>query len=209
MKLSAWLFPFAALFGTANTFAATASLSDYLSCGAQSFSVITQAPFKSLISSKLENGHIKLLGGSKSDMGQRWIFDKPIVVDGISLTGFFAEDIDLMGSRIISWGFYAQQSHEQVAASLKKSHTLDLMVSNNIFARPEIWSEQQLAWLPEISGETAGKLVTDTSERILMIEPAPGDLAGSKGMLTCSIQGKISEAALKSSRPDLLSAPQG
>ncbi|MGZ7460246.1 hypothetical protein ACXPVS_26985 [Pseudomonas sp. Ma2-10] len=42
-----------------------------------------------------------------------------------------------------------------------------------------------------------------------MVEPAPGDLAGSKGMLTCSTQGKISEAALKSSRPDLLSAPQG
>lgn len=209
MKLSAWLFPFAALFGTANTFAATAPLSDYLSCGAQSFSVVAQAPFKSLISNKLENGHIKLQGGSKSDMGQRWIFDKPVVVDGISLTGFFAEDIDLMGSRIINWGFYAQQSPEQIAALLKKSHTLDLLVSNNIFARPEIWSEQQLAWLPEISGETAGKLVTDTSERILMVEPAPGDLVGSKGMLTCSIQGKISEAALKSSRPDLLSAPQG
>lgn len=209
MKISAWLFPFTALLGTANTFAATAPLSDYISCGAQSFSVVAQAPFNSLISNKLENGHIKLQGGSKSDMGQRWIFDKPVVVGGISLTGFFAEDTDLMGARIISWGFYSQQSPEQVAVSLKKSHALDLLVSNSVFARPEIWSEQQLAWLPEISGETAGKLVTDTSERVFMVEPAPGDLKGSKSMLTCSIQGKISEAALKSSRPDLLSTPQG
>lgn len=209
MKLSVWLFPFATLFITANSFAASAPLSDYLSCGAQSFSVVAQEPFKSLISHTLEDGQIKLQGGSKSEMGQRWIFDKPVIVDGVSLTGFFAEDADLMGARIINWGFFSQQSPEQVTASLKKTHALDFLISDGVFARPEIWSEPQLKWLSETSGDTAGKLVTDTAERVLMVEPAPVDLKGSKGMLTCSIQGKISEAALKSSRPDLLPRPRG
>lgn len=206
MKLTALLFPLAALFGAANTFAAAAPLSDFLSCATQSFPMVAQAPFKSLIPGTMVNGHLTLQGGTKSDLGQRWLFDKPVVVGGVTLTGFFAEDMDLMGSRIINWGFYAQQSPEQIVAALKASNGLELPAMNGVFARPEMWSEEQSAWLPENSGQTAGKLVTDTSERILMVEPAPTDLKSSKGMMTCSIQGKVSEAALKSSRPDLLSA---
>lgn len=203
MKFSALIVPVITLFTSVNALAATDPLADYLSCGPQSFPVVAQEPFKSLVPSKQENGHITLQGGSKSEMGQRWIFDKPVVVDGLSLTGFYAEDMDMMG-RIISWGFYVQQSPEQIRAALKKSHDLELLSVNGVFARPEIWSEKQSKWVPETSGETAGKLVTDTSERILIVEPAPADLAeDSKGMLTCSIQGNISDAALKSSRPDL------
>ncbi len=205
MKLSALLLPAIALFTAANAAAATDSLADFLSCGTQSFPFITQAPFKSLVPGKQENGRITLQGGTKTEMGQRWVFDKPVVVDGLSLTGFYAEDMDLMGSRIISWGFYVQQSPEQVVASLKKEHSLELLSTNGVFARPEIWSEKESKWLSETSGDTAGKLVTDTSERVLIVEPVPADVAGgSKGMLTCSIQGNVSEAALKSSRPDLL-----
>jgi hypothetical protein len=38
-----------------------------------------------------------------------------------------------------------------------------------------------------------------------MVEPGPEDLAKtSKGMLTCSVQGSVTEAMLKSSRPDLI-----
>jgi hypothetical protein len=204
MKLSTLLLPVVTLFATGNALAASDPLKDYLSCGPQSFPVIAQEPFKSLVPSKQENGRITLQGGTKSETGQRWVFDKPVVVSGLSLTGFFADDMDLMGSRVINWGFYVQQTPEQVAASLKKSHSVELLSANGVLARPEVWSEKQSKWLSETSGDTAGKLVTDTSERVFMVEPAPADLsAGSKAMVTCSVQGKISDAALKSTRPDL------
>jgi len=46
-----------------------------------------------------------LLGGTKSGMGQRWMFDKPVTIEGVSLTNFYADDFDLAGTRIINWGF--------------------------------------------------------------------------------------------------------
>lgn len=203
MKLPRLLLPFATLFAGAS--AQATPLSDYLSCGPASFPVITQAPFKSQVPAHLENDRIHLEGGSKSDLGQRWIFDKPVVMDGVTLTGFFSEDMDLMGSRIVSWGFFTREPAEQVVSTLTKSHGLALVDANGVHARPEMWSEQQSKWISETSGDTAGKLVSDTSERVLMVEPAPADLgAAGKGMLTCSLQGNISKSALKSSRPDLL-----
>lgn len=206
MTISRWLLPCAGLVCSANTFAAATPFSDYLTCATRSFPVVAQAPFKSLVPQTVENGHIKLQGGSKSDMGQRWLFDKPVEVEGLTITGFFSENMDLAGSQIINWGFYVQQSPEQVAASVKKLSNTDLQEANGVFARPEIWSESRKSWLAEGGSDTAGKLVVDTSERVFMIEPAPADVHGSKAMLTCSLQGKISEAALNSSRPDLLPA---
>ncbi|WP_263260590.1 hypothetical protein [Pseudomonas sp. RIT-PI-S] len=203
MKLSVWLSSLAMVIGSANTLAATTPLSNFLGCTDQSFPVVTQAPFDKLISSVVENGRITLKAGTKSDMGQRWMFDKPVTVNGLVVTGFFAEDMDIKGSRIINWGFYSQQTPGQIAALLKTTG-VDLPVAGEVLARPEIWSEQHATWQLETSDATAGKLVADTSERVLMVEPAPEDVAGSHGMLTCSLQGKVSQAALKSSRPDLL-----
>ncbi|WP_347903937.1 hypothetical protein [Pseudomonas purpurea] len=41
---------------------------------------------------------------------------------------------------------------------------------------------------------------------MFLIEPAPEGLPKtSKGMLNCSIQGKVNQAMLKTSRPDLAS----
>lgn len=202
MTISRWLLP-CVLCGV-SSFVTAAPVSDFLSCGEKSFSVVAQAPFKSLVPQKVENDRLTLQGGTKSDMGQRWIFDKPVEADGMTFTGFFSENMNIGGAQIINWGFYVQQTPEQAVTSVKKSGAIELQKANGVFARPEMWSEARQAWLPETGDDTAGKLVADTSERVLMIEPAPEEVKGSKGMLTCSIQGKISDAALKSSRPDLL-----
>lgn len=203
MKRSTLLFTLAALLPTSNVFAANPPLADYLTCGSHSFVVVGQAPFKSLVESETKDGHVLLKGGQKTDLGKQWMFAKPVELDGLTLTGFFSEDMTMMGSRIINWGFLVQQPPEQAAAVVSKIAGTQLVNANGVFARPEIWSEQQNAWLPE-GDDTAGKLVTDTSERVLMVEPAPkGAGNASQGMLTCSVQGKISEAALRSARPDL------
>ncbi|SDX16553.1 hypothetical protein SAMN05444064_11466 [Pseudomonas syringae] len=206
MKISRGLLPCAALFCSVNAFAATSPVSDYLTCGAKSFSVITLAPFKSQVPQTVENGRPKLQGGTKTDLGQRWVFDKPIEADGLTFTGFFSDNMNLGGAQIISWGFYVQQTPEQVAASVKKLSAIELQKADSIFVRPEVWSESRQAWQSESAGNNAGKVTADTSERVLLIEPAPEDVKGSTGMLTCSIQGNISDAAMKSSRPDLLPA---
>lgn len=207
MKFSALLLPLAACFANA-AYAATSPLTDYLSCANHSFTVVGQPPFKAQVPHTLENGHLKLQGGSVTDLGRRWMFATPVEVDGLRLTGFFAEDVTLMGSRIINWGFYVQQTPEQMAQALQQAHAIELEHADGTYARPQIWNEQRSAWQPESSETTAGKLVLDTSERVLLVEPAPKELLeGSKGMLTCSLQGKISDAALETSRPDLRAAP--
>jgi hypothetical protein len=205
MKLRHLTVPFAAFVTCASAFAATPSLENYLTCGENSLAVVNQAAFKERISSDIEKGQIKLAGGTKTDLGQRWVFDTPVTVEGIALTGFFAEDLDLMGSRIINWGFYTQQDPEALYEQFQKGSGADLAKVNGIYARAEIWSHKQSAWLPEKGDTHAGKLVVDTAERVLMVEPAPEDLAKtSKGMVTCSVQGKVTEAMLKTSRPDLI-----
>ncbi len=74
-------------------------------------------------------------------------------------------------------------------------------MSQGLYARAEIWSHGKSNWQPEDPSATAGKLVVDSAERVFLIEPAPQELTtGSKGMFTCSIQGKVNEAMLKSSR---------
>jgi len=167
--------------------------------------VVSQAGLKERVAHKLENGKITLSGGTKSDMGQRWMFDTPLTLDGMTLTGFFAEDQDLMGSRIINWGFYTEQAPDALYAQLSKVPGTALEKANGIYARAQIWSQKQSAWVPEGGDDNAGKLVTDTAERILMVEPAPGDLAKtSNGMITCSVQGAVSAAMLKTTRPDLI-----
>lgn len=206
MKFSALLLPLAACFANGAS-ATTSPLTDYLSCADHSFAVVGQPPFTAQVPHTLENGHLKLQGGSTTDLGRRWMFDTPVEVDGLRLTGFYAEDLTMMGSRIISWGFYVQQTPEQMAQTLRQAHGIELEHADGIYARPQIWDEQSGAWQPESSDATAGKLVTDTAERVLLLEPAPKDLpSGSKGMLTCSLQGKISAAALNTSRPDLKAA---
>ncbi|WP_260957084.1 hypothetical protein [Pseudomonas citri] len=205
MELRQLLVPIAALVTCASTYAATPSFENFVACDASSLAVVSQPALKERVSSQLENGQIKLSGGTKTDLGQRWVFDKPVVVDGISLTGFFAEDVDLMGSRVINWGFYTQQSPDELFAHFQKVTGADLEKTNGIYARAQIWSHKQSAWVSEKGDSTAGKLVTDTAERILMVEPGPGDLAKtSKGMLTCSVQGNVTEAMLKTTRPDLI-----
>lgn len=205
MKLRHLLIPMATLITCANTYAATPSFEKFLACDANSLAIVSQPAFKQHIPSGLENGQVKLNGGTKTDLGHRWIFDKPVTVEGIALTGFFAEDVDLMGSRVINWGFYTQQDPAELYSLVHEVAGADLAKVNGIYARAQIWSHKQSAWVPENGDSTAGKLVTDTAERILMVEPGPEDLAkSSKGMLTCSVQGSVTEAMLKTTRPDLI-----
>ncbi|TNB92125.1 hypothetical protein FHG55_23685 [Pseudomonas jessenii] len=207
MKPIFLLLPIAALFSAFSVAAAPSPVASFAACDDHSLAVVQSPLFKDLVPSTVENGQIKLSGGTKSDMGQRWMFAKPVEIDGMSLTGFYAEDTDLMGTRIISWGFYAKQTPNELHTQLEKAGGPRMDMSQGLYARAEIWSHGKSNWQPEDPSATAGKLVVDSAERVFLIEPAPQELAtGSKGMFTCSIQGKVNEAMLKSSRPDLLSA---
>lgn len=207
MKLHVLLFPLTAFFASLSVAAAPSPVVAFSACDEHSLAVVQSPAFKNLVPSTVENGQIKLSGGTKSDMGQRWMFANPVEVDGISFTGFYAEDTDLMGTRIISWGFYAQQSPNELHTQLEKAGGPRMDMSQGIFARAEIWSHAKSGWQPEDPSATAGKLVVDSAERVFLIEPAPDDLPKtSKGMFTCSIQGKVNDAMLKASRPDLVSA---
>jgi hypothetical protein len=204
MKLRHLIVPVCALISSTSALASTSPLQTFLACDASSLSVVNQPGLKERISSTQEHGRITLSGGSKTDAGQRWMFDSPVVLDGVALTGFFAEDQELMGSRIIGWGFYTQQSPDELYAQLNKLPVSKLEQVNGIYARPQIWSHKQAGWVAE-GDDTAGKLVTDTAERILMVEPALADVAKtSKGMITCSVQGTVSPEILKTTRPDLV-----
>ena len=205
MKLHHLLIPFATLVTCTSSFAATPALQTFLACDENSLAVVNQPGLKERISSALDNGKITLSGGTKTEMGQRWVFDTPVTLNGVALTGFFAEDQNLMGSRIIGWGFYTQQAPDELYAQLNKVQGSNLESTNGIYARAQIWSHKQSVWVPENGDDNAGKLVTDTAERILMVEPASQDVAKtSKGMITCSVQGTVSAAMLKSTRPDLI-----
>jgi hypothetical protein len=205
MKWHHLLIPFAALVTCTSSFAATPALQTFLACDENSLAVVNQPGLKERISSALDNGKITLSGGTKTEMGQRWVFDTPVTLNGVALTGFFAEDQNLMGSRIIGWGFYTQQAPDELYTKLNKVPGSNLESANGIYARAQIWSHKQSAWVPENGDDNAGKLVTDTAERILMVEPASQDVAKtSKGMITCSVQGTVSVAMLKSTRPDLI-----
>lgn len=205
MKLHRLFIPFAALMTCASSYAATPALKSFIACDQNSLAVVNQPGIKERVPSTLENGKITFTGGTKTDMGQRWVFDTPVTLDGVTLTGFFAEDMDLMGSRIIGWGFYTQQTPDALYAQLNKVPGADLEKASGVYARAQIWSQAQSAWVSEKGDTHAGKLVTDTAERILMVEPAPEDLAkASKGMVTCSVQGAVNEAMLTTSRPDLI-----
>ncbi|MGY2685612.1 hypothetical protein [Pseudomonas tolaasii] len=205
MKWNHLLIPFAALVTCTSSFAVTPALQTFLACDENSFAVVNQPGLKERIPSALDNGKITLSGGTKTDMGQRWMFDTPVTLDGVALTGFFAEDQDLMGSRIIGWGFYTQQAPDELYTALNKIPGSNLESANGIYARAQIWSHQQSAWVPENGDDNAGKLVTDTAERVLLVEPASQEVAKtSKGMITCSVQGTVSAAMLKTTRPDLI-----
>lgn len=205
MKQHHLLISFAALVTCTSSFAATPSLQTFLACEENSLAVVNQPGLKERISSVVDNSKIKLSGGAKTETGQRWVFDKPVTFNGVTLTGFFTEDQTLMGSRIIGWGFYTQQAPDELYAQLNKLPGSNLESANGIYARAQIWSHKQSAWVPENGDDNAGKLVTDTAERILMVEPASQDVAKtSQGMITCSVQGAISTAMLKSTRPDLI-----
>jgi hypothetical protein len=205
MKWHQLLFPFAALVTCASSFAATPPLQTFLACDENSLAVVNQPGLKERIPSALANGKMTFSGGTKTDMGQRWVFDTPVTLSGVALTGFFVEDQDLTGSRIIGWGFYTQQAPDELYAQLNKVPGSNLESANGIYARAQIWSHKQSAWVPENGDDNAGKLVTDTAERILMVEPAPQDVTKTgKGMVTCSVQGTVSAAMLKSTRPDLI-----
>ena len=205
MKMHRLFISLTALATCTSSFAATPALQSFLACDQNSLAVVSQPGLKERVAHKVENGKITLSGGTKSDMGQRWMFDTPLTLDGMTLTGFFAEDQDLMGSRIINWGFYTEQAPDALYAQLSKVPGTELEKANGIYARAQIWSHKQSAWVPEGGDDNAGKLVTDTAERILMVEPAPSDLAKtSNGMITCSVQGAVSAAMLKITRPDLI-----
>jgi hypothetical protein len=207
MKAFFRLFPLAALFSSFSVAAAPSPIVAFAACDEHSLAVVQSPLFKALVPSSVENGQIKLSGGTKSEMGQRWMFAKPVEVAGMSLTGFFTEDMELMGTRIVAWGFYAQQAPNELHAQLENAGGPRLDKVHGLFARAEIWNPDKSAWLPEDPSATAGKLVVDSAERVLMIEPAPQDLSKtSQGMYSCSIQGKVNEAMLKTSRPDLISA---
>ncbi|MBV6826312.1 hypothetical protein [Pseudomonas sp. PD9R] len=206
MKLSSLLIPFTALVASFSASAAAYTLPAYAACDENSLAIIQSPLFKDLVPSNIENGQIKLSGGTKNDMGQRWMFAKPVVVDGMTLTGFFAEDIDLMGTRIINWGFYAEQTPAELRAQLAKVNGPTMEAAGDTYAHAEIWSHSKSAWQLENAADNSGKLVIDTAERVFLIEPAPGDLPKTnKGMLNCSIQGKVNPAMLNTSRPDLAS----
>ncbi|QXI31592.1 hypothetical protein HU752_022370 [Pseudomonas vanderleydeniana] len=184
------------------------SLNDYIACDQHSLAVIEQPLFNGLIPTKSENGFTRPVGGTKSELGRRWMFDKPVTLDGVSLTGFYAEDMDMLGSRLISWGFYTEQAPKEVFEVLEKHQRTGATDAGGMYARAEIWSHSQRAWQPEDPQSNSGKLVIDTAERVFLIEPASEDLVknspNSKGMLTCSIQGNVIEAMLVDSRPDLI-----
>jgi|GEM_PF-1315619 len=204
IKVFPLLFSAAVLLGGVPAFAAS-SLNDYVACDKHSLSVIEQPLFKGLIPTKTENGFTQPVGGTKSQLGQRWMFDKPVTLDGVSLTGFYAEDMDMMGSRLISWGFYTEQTPKELFEVLEKHRRTGAVDAGGVYARAEIWSHTQRAWAPESPQSNSGKLVIDTAERVFLIEPAFSDLPKtSKGMLTCSIQGNVIEPMLVDSRPDLI-----
>jgi hypothetical protein len=205
MKWHHLIIPFCSLIPCASALASTSALQTFLACDANSLTVVNHPGIKEHVASTQEQGKIALSGGTKTDAGQRWVFDKPVMLDGIALTGFFAEDQELMGSRIIGWGFYTQQTPDELYAQLNKIPGSQLEQVNGIYARPQVWSKKQSAWVPESGDDTSGKLVTDTAERILMVEPALPDVAKtSKGMVTCSVQGTVSPQILKTVRPDLV-----
>ncbi|NWB99256.1 hypothetical protein HX882_25520 [Pseudomonas gingeri] len=208
MKVLPLLLGAAVLLSEVPAFAA-ASLNDYVACDKHSLSIIEQPLFKGLIPTKTENGFTQPMGGTKSDLGQRWLFDKPVTLDGVSLTGFFAEDMDMMGSRLINWGFYTEQTPKELFEILETHQRTGAADAGGVYARAEIWSHTQRAWEPENPQSNSGKLVIDTAERVFLIEPASSDLPKtSKGMLTCSIQGNVIEPMLVDSRPDLLKRAQ-
>ena len=206
MKRSLLLIPFTALVASFGTSAAASTMSTYAACNENSLAIVQLPPFKDLVPSKIEDGQIKLSGGAKYDMGQRWMFAKPVVVDGMTLTGFFAEDIDLMGTRIINWGFYSEQMPAELRAQLAKVDGPKMEDAGGVYAHAQVWSHSKSAWQSESASSNSGKLVVDTAELVFLIEPAPEDLPkNNKGMLNCSIQGNISQVMLKTSRPDLAS----
>ncbi|WP_419735607.1 hypothetical protein [Pseudomonas sp. COR18] len=187
---------------------AATSLNDYVACDKHSLAVIEQPLFNGLIPTRTENGFTRPVGGTRSELGRRWMFDKPVILDGVSLTGFYAEDMDMMGSRLISWGFYTEQTPSELFERLERHQRTGAAEAGGMYARAEIWSHSQRAWQPEDPQSHSGKLVLDTAERVFLIEPASQDLAksspNSRGMLTCSIQGNVIEPMLVDSRPDLI-----
>ena len=58
-----------------SSFAATPALQTFLACDEKSLAVVNQPGLKERISSALDNGKITLSGGTKTEMGQRWVFD--------------------------------------------------------------------------------------------------------------------------------------
>ncbi|PVZ12575.1 MULTISPECIES: hypothetical protein [unclassified Pseudomonas] len=204
MKWMYLLVPLTVL-GPSAGFAATSPLQAFLTCDADSLAIVNQPGLKERIPSTEVNGKVRFSGGSKTSLGERWMFDTPITLEGVTLTGFFIEDQDLMGSRIIGSGFYTQQAPDALYEQLKKMPSSQLESAHGIYARAQIWSHKQSGWVAENGDELAGKLVTDTAERVLMVEPAAAEVGhGSKGMITCSIQGNVTPAMLKTTRPDLI-----
>lgn len=57
------------------------ALQTLLACDENSLSVVNQPGLKERISRALNNGAITLSGGTKTAMGQRWVFDKPVTLE--------------------------------------------------------------------------------------------------------------------------------
>jgi len=83
MKLHHLLIPFATLVTCTSSFAATPALQTFLACDENSLTVVNQPGLRERISSALDNGKITLSGGTKTEMGQRWVFDTPVILNGV------------------------------------------------------------------------------------------------------------------------------
>ncbi|APQ12736.1 hypothetical protein BJP27_14940 [Pseudomonas oryzihabitans] len=181
-------------------------LAQFSTCDNHSLKFLQDPRFASLIPHKGEGASLQLLDGKQQGDTTRWFFAKPVIEDGVVIKGFYQSRMELAGSEFINWGFYSDQGIEDIAKVLNKEKVGPLTIAGGVYARPEAWSDEFKAWVPEDASATNGKLVTQGAERVLLIEPLdPNEGIPAKSMLSCSLQGKLSKEVLASSRPDLVS----
>lgn len=134
----------------------------------------------------------------------RVMFRQPVLVNGVSIVGYFDELADIPnGMSTYSWGYLVASSVARTATALQPViwEAQRLKADGPVFVRSEVWSHDKpsLGW---------GKVQTEsgvpqrrTAERVLLIEPYDGETAFIR--FGCSIQGNITEPLLRDLRPDL------
>ncbi|MCY1337931.1 hypothetical protein D9M68_250280 [compost metagenome] len=182
-------------------------LASFLACDAASYPALQEIAKQANIPTEVRDGKVILLSGTKVSLGKHWEFSQPVEFNDLTLTGILDHDTTIMGTRLLMWGFYTQQAQSDVAQRIAEVAGEPLQLVQGAYVRSEIWSPKATFWTPSDPTQSAGKLLVDAAERVLLVEPRSDDATRALlpgAMLTCSVQGAVSEAALQSSRPDLL-----